>query len=179
MKIVFLDVDGVINIDDENIRINNSNREFSRAVMVQLADIIEKTDAYIVLSSSWRFFESGSLERTVLTDNLRKYGLLDRLIGCTGSEIFNNRAPDDVFFGKGAGMLRSKAIFLWLMENWDNSNVESFVILDDLKNMGMMNRYLAICNPAEGITPLVKETAVEILSATVDKQGLFRKEQRN
>jgi len=47
-KVIFLDIDGVINLATENFdRFNNLS-------MANLEQIIKETDAYIIISSSWR-----------------------------------------------------------------------------------------------------------------------------
>ena len=46
MKIIFLDIDGVLN--------TNSNKEISNDKLKLLSELVSKTGAEIVLSSSWR-----------------------------------------------------------------------------------------------------------------------------
>ena len=46
MKIIFLDIDGVLN--------TNSDRNISDEKLIFLSELVPKTGAEIVLSSSWR-----------------------------------------------------------------------------------------------------------------------------
>lgn len=47
MKVIFLDIDGVLN--------NNSDREISSDKLKLLSELVSKTGADVVLSSSWRY----------------------------------------------------------------------------------------------------------------------------
>ena len=47
MKVIFLDIDGVLN--------TNSDREISNDKLKLLSELVSKTGADVVLSSSWRY----------------------------------------------------------------------------------------------------------------------------
>ena len=116
-KIVFLDIDGVLNSDayadymltEENIDIFNEDMLDERAI-VQLKKIVEATDAEIVLSSSWRWYKD---TRDTVHYQLRAKGI--DFVDTTPQEI-------DVTMSRGA------EIKLWLD---DHPEVKQFVILDD------------------------------------------------
>ena len=50
MKYIFLDIDGVLNTQDSWIRLYQINQ----ALVKRLSQVVEKTNAKIVLTSSWR-----------------------------------------------------------------------------------------------------------------------------
>jgi predicted protein tyrosine phosphatase len=154
-NIVFLDVDGVIYIDEK----------FSEPALANLSELVERTDARIVISSSWRFYKPGTKNHSELSDTIRQYELLERIIGHTNANPLRSHELRGVDFGEGQGKVRSKNIFLWLMDNWDKQEINAFVILDDLNRMGILNHYLARCNPSRGLTEKVLERAFKILSA--------------
>ena len=88
MKIIFLDVDGVLNSINNLIEVYNKthkshsgyNYPFDEKCLNNLKFIVDKTDAYIVISSTWRRNIKGKM---VLLSKLKEYGLDKRVIGFT------------------------------------------------------------------------------------------------
>ena len=112
MKVIFLDVDGVLNSaqDGYSIRLRTDSH------LKLLQRIVKKTGAKIVLSSSWRIgFTPAS--RNLLA-RFKEYGL--ELMDCT-PEL--------------PGSCRGDEIRQWLTDNVYNYDIENFVILDDEANM--------------------------------------------
>lgn len=110
MKVIFLDVDGVLNSDEHFNRVRNSNvKGIERDIDVQkiqlLKKAIDETGAKVVLSSSWRH----SIMGEYLKELLASYN------------IYTDSTP----FIKNERGLEIKQ---WLTEHL---NVENFVILDD------------------------------------------------
>jgi len=104
MKVIFLDVDGVLNCSSEGPVIHSVyDICFKRLDM--LKQIVEQTGAVIVVSSTWRF---AKMDR--LTEVLESVGM-----EAFGSTIVSHDDP------------RHEEIRAWLMEN----EVEKFAILDD------------------------------------------------
>ena len=117
MKIIFLDIDGVLNsVRYDRIRtINQGNIDETRLPM--LKKIVDKTDALIVLSSSWRKHWEKDLGRCdgigkELTSTFAKHELF--IYDKTACTVNNDRAEE---------------IRMWLA---DHDNVKEFVILDDI-----------------------------------------------
>ena len=122
MKIIFLDVDGVLNNQDTfKHRYNHYQStgewvlEIDENMVNRLANIVNKTGAKIVLSSSWRMgFSYDTCEplgeqARGLVDILAKYGL-------------------SIYSRTGNGKDRADEINEWLH---NHNDVEMFVILDD------------------------------------------------
>jgi len=112
LKVIFLDVDGVLNSaqDGYSIRLRTDSH------LKLLQRIIKETGAKIVLSSSWRIgFTPAS--RNLLA-RFKEYGL--ELMDCT-PEL--------------PGSCRGDEIRQWLTDNVYNYDIENFVILDDEANM--------------------------------------------
>ncbi len=111
MKVIFLDVDGVLNSDEyfdriQNLDIEGIESEIDINKVKLLKKAVDETGAKVVLSSSWRYTRNA----LVLKKLLANYG-----IHITDSTpIVENK--------------RGLEIRKWL-EN--NDNVEDFVILDD------------------------------------------------
>lgn len=161
MKIIFLDIDGVLNSKKSCIKNNNVARRFPETPhpshIQWLNLIVQKTDAKVVLSSTWR---------TMCTPEM-----MDRLLDCYGfdGEIIS-KTPD-------LNSHRGTEIKTWLAVHKDKCEmykdsqwyvykepVESFVILDDGTDMGDLLPYLVKTNPDEGLTEKDAKAAIEMLN---------------
>ena len=118
MKIIFLDIDGVLNTSD----IFDSKIEIDEFRLEYLKEIIEKTNAKIVLSSSLiRHFENENgviVPRTLMGKRL--YDLFQKCGVKIYDKISNNSNE------------REKQIKEWLSTKED---IESFIIIDDEPSM--------------------------------------------
>lgn len=117
MKVIFLDVDGVLNNADWSVRMMKEEgiNTYSEDLLYEkslrcLAQIVKATDAKIVVSSTWRF------DRTAMSH-------LQEQLEAHGMEIY------DVTPHIG---IRGQDIDIWLM---DHDDVDGFVILDDDTDM--------------------------------------------
>ena len=108
MKVIFLDVDGVLNSSQDGFNIKLETRKH----LVLLKQLVDETGAEIVLSSSWRIYDK---TRVFIKKKLEEYEIA--LIGVT---------PD-------TGESKGKEIKKWLDET--PYSIESFVILDDDSDM--------------------------------------------
>lgn len=110
MKVIFLDIDGVLNSDEyfdkiEKLNIQGIQSEIDVEKIKLLKRALDETGAKVVLSSSWRY--------------TRKAQNLKELLA--NFEIYTESTP--YIHGK-----RGLEIKQWLL---DNPEVEDFVILDD------------------------------------------------
>jgi hypothetical protein len=88
MNIIFLDVDGVINSINRLIEVYNETHRphsgyeypFDEKCLENLKMIVDETDSYIVVTSTWRKRLKGKM---VLMSKLKEYGLDKRVIGFT------------------------------------------------------------------------------------------------
>lgn len=116
MKIIFLDIDGVL---------NNRKTQIPYGIDISCVDnfnyIIQKTNANIVLISSWRYMiMQGEMKLKGFEYLLRSHGVncKDRLIGLT--------SPDEIFYERW-----------YQVEHWikhTENKIDSFVILDDYED---------------------------------------------
>lgn len=125
MKIIFLDIDGVLNTSETFKEIYYEFKETGkRRVEIDLKRveylkrIVDATDAKIVLSSTWRFFFNKEDDKLIP----RNKSAIDLV------EILNNYelAIYDITPRDSKGM-RCNEINAWLYDK----DVESFVIIDD------------------------------------------------
>ena len=110
MKVIFLDVDGVLNSDEYFEKTKGLNlQEIYQDIDVEkiklLKKAVDETGAKVVLTSSWRYTKNA----IKLKELLKEY------------EIFVDTTP---FIENKRGLEIKK----WLL---DNQNVDDFVILDD------------------------------------------------
>lgn len=146
-KIVFLDVDGVLNSDefDKWLQDNHMKKYYGYELLDQkailnLQDIVFTTGAEIVLSSSWRLSKSCS-ER--LRQQLLPYGLqfVDRTVSIPHKD-------------------RGEEIKEWLSRH---PNVTHFVILDDEFEMAGLEEHFVQTDFNTGLLPHHTEKAIKIL----------------
>lgn len=156
MKIIFLDIDGVLNTD-RMIRMRKNldikTIEFEPEVMSNLSKIIKATNAKLVISSTWRVHrDTDLLLWTALIDNLKKYNL--------EKEIFDITETED---GKIKRQPRWKEIANWLLKNKEQ-NISSFVILDDEWGMDFLEPNFVRCSSSVGISEENCIDAIAILN---------------
>jgi len=149
MKIVFLDVDGVLNSKNELVRVYNEthkphsgyNYPFDKKCLYNLRKIITDTDSKIVITSTWRKDEEG---RNILNGVLKLYGLDKYVIGYT--PILDTS--------------RGEEIKQYLLEN----KCDNFVILDDDSDMGELTVFLIKTNRQFGLTDGDAQKAIKKLN---------------
>lgn len=158
MKIIFLDIDGVLNSVDSMKRAGkhhfNDNPDPEHIKWLNF--IIDKTGAKVVISSTWRKHAS----TVTMWRILALCGFKGEVMGLT---------PE-------TGDIRGNEIRCWIDRytngmDWRMSNVnekaepiESFVILDDDSDMGALLPYLVKCKNERGLTEEEALKAVELLN---------------
>ncbi len=160
MKIIFLDIDGVLNND-------HTKERFEHLVFISddkvslLKELIDNTGAKIVLSSTWRrgweckerIWEPTSSDLAdirlfdALVDKLREYDI--ELLSHT--KDFSN--------------CRGEEIDLWLKE-WGGEPIESYVILDDMDGIELRphSKYLVQTSFWDGLMLNHVKKAIKILN---------------
>lgn len=155
MKVIFLDFDGVITT-------LKSKYKLDLKALSLLKEIINATDAKIVISSSWR---RHTLEDTIKelqdTSDVRMNGIefpfIDRIIGIT-DRIFGFALTDKE---KHISLLRGVEIREWLKEH---PEVTNYVILDDDSDMLLEQaNHFVKTDTYEGLTNENVEQAINIL----------------
>ena len=160
MKIIFLDVDGVLNAEDDTRFTKGKNKgqlrkrypkilEFigiSDSKVENLAKIVSATDAKIVLVSSWKkcycdyqeYLSQPLATRSGLTNHLKigKY-LVDKL-AAQGLSIFDTTLPEEKEINERhirpsyrTSSIRGCAIKTWLVRHQESLGITDWVILDD------------------------------------------------
>ena len=158
MKVIFLDIDGVLNsvmYDTQRVEERGDNRIDMTRVKL-LADIVNATGAKIVLSSTWRedWEKSSELcgnDGKYINECLAKYGL--SIIDKTPCLNYSDE--------------RQFEILAWLADH--TGEVESFVILDDIDcSWGVLSNNVVITNPyGYGLEEAHVKKALDILKVRV------------
>lgn len=121
IKIVFLDVDGVLNCSSTKdvchryVGIEDQKVEL-------LKQIVDKSDAKIVLVSTWKLWWYKAAHLKDKQDSLATY--LDQKLAKQGLTIYDK--TDDELLNRGDGILE----YLHHLK-WKGVNVHSYVVLDD------------------------------------------------
>lgn len=151
MKIIFLDIDGVLNHQNMTDKVMTPSGPVSASAVKQLNALTDATDAKIVVSSTWRF------DGIPVFDSLKKAGVTGELIGMTGEGC--------------KCCFRGNEILEWIRQNVKTLGVDSYhdfknyVILDDDSDMLLWQaeNYIHV-DPWTGMTPYTVSKAKRILS---------------
>ena len=139
MNVIFLDVDGVLNSikslktaykDDNKRPYSDYYYPFDPKCMLNLKHLVEETNSYLVITSTWRQYEIG---REILLSELKKYGLDTRVIGYT--DILHKAREVEI-----------KAYLEKLDED------VNFIIIDDSKGFPELEEFLIRTNFEKGLT---------------------------
>ena len=175
MKVLFLDIDGVLNsenwfayriycvknnmvnilmnfVDTDDRNIKHKLTMLDDRAIANLNRIIEETGCKVVLSSSWR---SSIESENIFTQNLLKLkGFKYELYDVTPRLWFNDFS-----------IRRGEEIKLWMDKESEKNEIESFVILDDDSDIlpEQMNNFIHIDGQV-GLTDRDVFTAIEILN---------------
>ena len=114
MKVVFLDVDGVLNNDSTTTRTKHGAEFIDDYLIERLKRLVDATDATVVLSSSWRYGRNCALHSADFDELIEKLELHGVCIEDYTPEL---RIND-----------KSVEIDDYLQEH---PEIENFVILDD------------------------------------------------
>lgn len=145
MKIIFLDIDGVLN-SGEYLYAHNCDEwveQIDPDAVSLLNELVADTQAQIVISSSWRIARSLS----EIKNYFKERGFMGDIIDVTPS---NYRGETE----------RGNEIQEWL----DTHQVDSFVILDDDSDMAHLRDYLVKTSFEHGLQPEHITKAKKILN---------------
>lgn len=174
-KIIFLDIDGVLNSDEWFVskeyysimakRDDEYHRsEFDPKAVARLNNIIKRTDAKIVVSSAWRCYDN-------IKEILKVNGIKGKMIGQTRDldlelgYAFTGRIP------------RGLEIREWLSENYERflsrpSDTLAYCILDDVPDMLLSQKeYFVHTDKSKGLTDDLVEKAVGILNSLYETKN--------
>lgn len=156
MKVLFLDVDGVLNAWHLPDGESHEGHPIHTQKVGRLQRILDETGAKVVLSSAWR--HSHTLEE--MDALLTARGWRGELVGST-PDVWVQDASGLWTASMDADIRRGAEIRQWLE---DHPEVTSYVILDDTDDMlpEQEERFVRT-NPALGLTEADADEAIRIL----------------
>ncbi len=137
MRVIFCDVDGVL-----NSYARGKAGNLSKSMMRRLRTLTELSNSKIVVSSAWR-------TEPILMNKLRRY------MNYKGMKIYGTTPIIP-------SALRGEEIIYWIKHNCD---VIEFVILDDLPTSEFpgLEKYLVQTDPCDGLTEEKVEEAASLM----------------
>lgn len=179
-KYIFLDIDGVLNSEHtSNESCENMDQKMASIISDQLVKnlsyLVEKTDAKIILSSSWRIY---------FNENTKKSNNLFALILLASLDKHNLELHDMIPFVKGQF---SSERGLEIKTYIDKHNIEDYVVIDDEEFSDFsthldMSRFIQTTfgdeNTSveeEGLNKKVAKKAIEILNRKEKRNDCHRK----
>lgn len=162
MKVIFLDVDGVLNSEDDLVVYRKKNgitgcimyAEVEDRPLKLLKEIVDKTSAKIVVSSSWRIGCERSGRESIFGKGL--YEKLEKRLKDYGMDIY------DITPSLETGTQRGDEIREWLSKN----ETENFIILDDDSDMCeyVNTENFIQTTYKHGLTEELKDKAIQLLN---------------
>ena len=151
-KVIFLDIDGVLNTGwwytqmDRNTPKDKYGYAFDPRSVANLKKIVDETGADIVISSSWKSFGLSELEK--MWQNRELPG---KLIGVTPNSV-----SDEMLFSADLDHIKIFPIRGMEIKEWldkHGKKVSHYVIIDDMDNFLPDHQpYFVQTNPEVGIT---------------------------
>lgn len=138
-KVIFLDVDGVLN-DDTDFRmiqkVHVTTTIMCWANMAVFNDLIEDTDAYIVISSTWRnHYDTETMKLLMYAFGFQH---MHKIIGSTHKDGYRSET-------------RGSQIQKWLDTEGKQFDIASIAIIDDEQEMGHLRPYTCYTNGKYGL----------------------------
>ena len=178
MRVIFLDIDGVLNSEAYTRKLEAKHRtlghedpprperdttcdcfklyhQIDRDAVARVNRLVAETSSKIVVSSSWRkLFDPPELERLLV-----EHGLVAEIIGATPD---GHNEPEMLeIFGPIDRIFRGHEIDLWLRKH---PEVARFVILDDGSDMEMHKNRLVQTDCEEGLLDDHVELALHVMA---------------
>ena len=163
MNIIFLDIDGVLNAEDDFGQGKNNphighNRGISTSKVKLLKEIVDASNASIVLVSSWKKRYMKYLNNK--EDEVGEY--LFNKLNEVGLSIYDTTSRYDYDDGKSRGV----EIALWLIDH--KSEVDKYIVLDDDERIDYEKfdvlSHLVKTSPLTGLTKEVANQSIKFLS---------------
>jgi hypothetical protein len=153
VKVIFLDIDGVLNSEawwnrPEVRSLPFYERSFDPRAVKRLNHLIRESDAGIVLSSSWRTNRRSDAEAL-----FRLAGIEGEAVGVTPWLLKNRQAT------------RGDEIRAWLARQFDRP--EKFIVVDDGADMGALEPHLVQVDHRVGLQDSDVKRAVRLLRGAV------------
>ena len=161
-KIIFLDVDGVLNSkfwDNDHQREISEGKHVDLEAVKLLGTLVKRTNAKLILHSEWRFWFDETMkplrtEADFLANTMKEAGI-------TIAGVTPDLTTEEIRKTKKFSLVKADEILLWLD---DNSSFTKWVVLDDLDlHNEEVARHQVKTDSEIGLTEKDVEKAIEIL----------------
>lgn len=163
-KVVFLDIDGVLNTKwwytqmDRNTPRDKYGYAFDPKAVANLRKVVDETGAGIVISSSWKCMGLSQME-----DMWDERNLPGKVVGITPNSVSDELLVDTDIDSMELFHIRGEEIKEWLTKH--GKHVSHYVIIDDMDNMlPEQQSHFVQTNPEVGITEDDANKAIVILN---------------
>lgn len=155
MKYIFLDIDGVFNTEQWFKKVKSTLKNYPKymfdpELVSNFNEIIEKTEAKIILSSSWRI---GMTAEQILD--------LFKEVGIKGE--FECSTPDFCLQYKGRYVDLPRGVEIQYVVDSLQIRNEDYVIIDDCSDMLLEQKDNFFCTKEEGLTKEIAEKIIKFL----------------
>lgn len=164
-KVIFLDIDGVLNSDLWN---EKNQHAISGGLLIDsdkvelLSEIVIRTGANIVLHSGWKFWFNSKLEPLRKESHVLVELFEQRNLAIT--DITPDFSTEEIRKTKKFSLVKGKEILAWLDEH---PNVENWIVIDDLDlHNDEMERHQVRTNQITGLTREDVNLAIDMLHET-------------
>jgi pantothenate kinase-related protein Tda10 len=169
MKIIFLDIDGVLNSVETYEKVKKAHKKgltlnygprgtiynlHDKQMVANLNEIIKQTGAYIVLSSCWRYGLNSQGEIKALLNKILK--IKGNVLGKTPEFKMNQTRANEI-----QAWLNLKLPYYERLLG----KIDSFIILDDDNNFGHLQKCLIRTDKFKGLTRESVEKAIIYLNS--------------
>lgn len=158
MKVIFLDIDGVLNFDGTEARAPNGCDGIVDRLVKKLKTIIDNTNALVVLSTDWKDAWTQSAADVSDLSPVGQYMVKKlRRHGVHITSKISDKYPNE---------LRGTAIMEWIATH---KSVESWCVLDDVYfddylNYMEISKHIVLTDPKVGLTDDNVTYAIDILN---------------
>lgn len=150
-KVIFLDIDGVLNSDDWN---REHQKEIEEGVLIDqntvklLAKLVKSSQTQIILHSGWRFWFDD--EMTPLREEAAMLAKMLSEEGITLSGKTPDHSTEEIRQTKKYSLVKAGEIFEWLSKHRE---VEEWLVLDDLDlHNDVVKQHQIMIDPLTGLT---------------------------
>lgn len=162
-KIIFLDVDGVLNSElwnENHPEERNNNVLIDEDKVKLLSKIIRATEAGVVLHSGWRFWLDKNIQP--FREESRRFAEIFKRNHIIISDITPDFSTEEIRKTKSFSLVKAQEIQAWLYEHRE---VEKWIVIDDLcLHDSEIEKHQVKTNPIIGLTPEDVDLAVKMLS---------------
>ena len=170
MRVIFLDIDGVLNHCDTRSAAPSTDEALPIPIapecMARLNRLIAETGTKVVISSSWRKFARWQ----DLGPALVRHGLCADVIGETPDLVNDAIWLDHWRTREGAPFAYERMERGWEIREWlaAHPEVTAFVILDDCSDMAELKPWLVLTHPIVGLDDPDVERAKWLLDRSAE-----------